>query len=342
MVDTRFHSFSGATPLAALLAAVGLTVETLEGDGPMIGGAEELGPAGAEHISLAAQAEYRAALQATGAAAVVVSRDLGPDVPAGTIAIISDNPHRAFADVLERLYPYNTRSTVMALLGPHDSLPFTESDVRLGPGVVLGPGVEVGRGSVIGPNTVIGAGVTIGRNATIGSNVSIECAHLGNNVVIHAGARIGSEGFGWLDHGRSNRKIPQLGRVILQDRVEVGANTTIDRGALGDTVIGEGTKIDNLVQIGHNCRIGRNCLIAGMAGLAGSTVLEDSVMVGAGAGCSGHLTVGRGSVLAARATVTKDVPPGSQVAGFPAQDAKAWLRELATIRRMTRRGESGR
>ena len=127
---------------------------------------------------------------------------------------------------------------------------------------------------------------------------------------MHAGARIGTEGFGWLDHGRSNRKIPQLGRVIVQDRVEIGANSTIDRGALGDTVIGEGTKIDNLVQIGHNCRIGRNCLIAGMAGLAGSTILEDSVMIGGGAITTGHLTIGAGSIVLARAVVTKDVKRG--------------------------------
>src|SRR5690606_10052548 len=155
--------------------------------------------------------------------------------------VIAKDPHMAFVGLLEQLYPQSTRGTVMALLGPYDTLPYTENDVRIGPGVVLGPGVEIGRGSVIGPNTVIGAAVTIGRNATIGSNCSSECAHLGNGVVLHPGARTGTEGFGCLDHGRSNRNSPQLGRVIVQDRVEVGANTTIDRGALGDTVIGEGT-----------------------------------------------------------------------------------------------------
>ena len=337
MVDTRFHSFAGPAPLAALLSALGLTVEALDGDGPTISGAEELVLAGPEHISLAAQVEYLDALRATGAGAVIVSQDLLPEVPSGTIAIVARNPHLAFVDLLERLYPQDTRGTVLGLLGPHDSLPFAENDVRLGPGVVLGPGVEIGRGTVIGPNTVIGAGVTIGRNCTISSNVSIECAHLGNNVVLHAGARIGSEGFGWLEHGIKNRKIPQLGRVIIQDRVEIGANSTVDRGALGDTVIGEGTKIDNLVQIGHNCRIGRNCLLAGMSGLAGTTTLEDSVMVGAAAITTGHLTIGFGSVLAARSVATKDFPPRSQLAGFPAVDAKEWRREVASLRRLSKR-----
>jgi len=305
MVDTRFHSFAGPASLGSLLAALGLTADGLDGDGPTIAGAEELILAGPEHVSLAAQIEYLEALRRTGAG--------------------------------ERLYPQDTRGTVLGLLGPHDSLPVTENDVRLGPGVVLGPGVEIGRGTVIGPNTVIGAGVTIGRNCTISSNVSIECAYLGNNVVLHAGVRIGSEGFGWLEHGIKNRKIPQLGRVIIQDRVEIGANSTVDRGALGDTVIGEGTKIDNLVQIGHNCRIGRNCLLAGMSGLAGTTTLEDSVMVGAAAITTGHLTIGFGSVLAARSVATKNFPPRSQLAGFPAVDAKEWRREVASLRRLSKR-----
>ena len=342
MVDTRFHSFSGPASLSSLLIAIGLGVDAIHGDGPFIEGAEELLLAGPGEIALAAQADYLAALRETHAAAVIVSREFAGDVPQGTVAVVADNPHLVFADLLDRLYPEDTRSSVVGLWGPHANLPLTENDVRIGPGVVLGPGVEIGRGTVIGPNTVIGAGVTIGRNCTIGSNCSIECAHLGNGVVLHAGARIGSEGFGWLDHGRSNRKIPQLGRVILQDRVEVGANSAVDRGALGDTVVGEGTKIDNLVQIGHNCRIGRNCLIAGMAGIAGSTVLEDSVMVGARASITGHLTIGRGSVLAANAGVTKSFPVGSRIAGFPAQDVRAWRREVATLRRLSKRTEIGR
>ena len=340
MVDTRFHQFAGSRTLSSLLAAIELAAE-IEGDGPLIEGVEELHLAGPAHLALAAHPEYRAALRATGAGVVIVSSDLADDVPQGVVRVVARDPHMAFVGLLEQLYPQNTRGTVTALLGPRD-VPITETDVRLGPGVVLGPGVEIGRGTVIGPNTVIGAGVTIGRNATIGSNCSVECAHLGNGVVLHAGARIGSEGFGWLDHGRSNRKIPQLGRVIVQDRVEIGANSTVDRGALGDTVIGEGTKIDNLVQIGHNCRIGRNCLLAGMAGLAGSTVLEDSVMIGAAAITTGHLTIGAGSIVLARAVVTKDVKRGGRVGGFPAQDVKDWRRETATLRLMSKGNKSGR
>ncbi len=341
MVDTRFHQFAGSRPLGALLAALEL-VGAFEGDGPLIEGAEELHLAGPGHVALAAHKDYRPALRATAASVVVVSRELQPDVPSGTVPVVADDPHMAFVGLLEQLYPQSTRGTVTALLGPYESLPLTESDVRVGPGVVLGPGVEIGRGTVIGPNTVIGAGVSIGRNVTIGSNCSVECAYLGNNVVLHAGARIGSEGFGWLDLGRTNRKIPQLGRVIVQDRVEIGANATVDRGALGDTVIGDGTKIDNLVQIGHNCRIGRNCLLAGMSGLAGSTILEDSVMIGAAAITTGHLTIGAGAIVLARAVVTKDVKRGGRVGGYPAQDVHVWRRETARLRTLSRGNKSGR
>jgi len=341
MVDTRFHSFAGPIALGRLLSAVDFEQASAAAD-TLIEGADELHLAGPGHVALASHESYRGALRLTRATAVVVTEALAGDVPPGTLALHAKDPRALFVRILEQLYPANTRNKVADLLRVDDVAPVIEYDVQLATGVVLGPGVEIGRGSVIGPNSVIGAGVTIGRNVVIGSNCSIECSYLGNDVVIHSGARIGTEGFGWLGIGRTNRKIPQLGRVIVQDRVEIGANTTIDRGALGDTVVGEGTKIDNLVQIGHNCRIGRNCLIAGTAGLAGSTIVEDGVMFGGGAASSGHLTIGAGSVLAGRAVVTKDLPAGSQVAGYPAQDMRAWRREIVTLRRLSRRTESGR
>ncbi len=338
MVDTRFHLSTGPVPLSALLSAIG--VPDLAADRRtatlLIAGADELETAMPDQLALAADGKYGDALRATAAGAVVVTSALRDAVPATAIAIIVDRPHETFVQLLERLYPGDTRGVIAAIHGPHAAAPIVEADVQLGANVVLGPGTEIGRGTVIGPNTVIGVGVAIGRNCTIASNCTVECAYLGNNVVLHAGVRIGSEGFGWLDHGRSNRKIPQLGRVIVQDRVEIGANSTIDRGALGDTVIGEGTKIDNLVQIGHNVRIGRNCLIAALSGISGSTIIEDGVLMGGGAATKGHLTIGRGSIVSAWGGVTKSIPPGSVVAGFPAQDIKAWRREIANLRRLNR------
>lgn len=339
MVDTRFHKSSEALGLTALLAGLPRQVSL---DDPRaidfaVIGVDELVHAGPGHIALAAHKNYLEDLKATSAGLVVVPPALREAVPPGSIALVDEHPHELFADILDALYPASTRGSVGGVLA--GAAPLLEDGVVLGPNVVLGDGVEIGRGTVIGANTVIGSGVAIGRNCTIGANVTIDCAFLGSDVVIHPGARIGTEGFGWLDHARSNRKIPQLGRVIVQDGVEIGANSTIDRGALGDTVIGEGSKIDNLVQIGHNCRIGRYCLIAAQSGLSGSTILEDGVLMAGGTGTGGHLTIGAGSVVYGRAGVSKSWPAGSKLFGAPARDIKEYWRETAMLRRLMNKGE---
>jgi len=342
MVDTRFHRFAGPMALSALLAQVGRgdLATGLDGTDLVVTGVAELELARGGDLALAAHPNYVEELRRTQAGAVIVLPALGEAVPEGVRAVAVDRPHNVFADMLDVLYPASTRSIIAA--GRDDlGAPVFERDVTVGSNVVIGAGVEIGRGTIIGANTVIGAGVTIGRNCVIAANCTIDCAHLGNEVILHSGVRIGTEGFGWLDFGQSNRKIPQLGRVILQDRVEVGANSTIDRGALGDTVVGDGTKIDNLVQIGHNCRIGRNCLIAAMSGLSGSTIVEDGVLMGGGVGTSGHLTIGAGSVVHGRAAVTKNWPAGSKLAGAPAQDIRDFWREIAAMRKLAKGDKRG-
>ena len=342
MVDTRFHRFAGPNTIGAILTALGRAdmVPALGNADLSIAGASELEFAGANDLALAAHANYVEELRSTAAGAVVVLPSLRDVVPEHSLAIVADKPHQLFAEILDHLYPSNTRAVIAS--GANDlGAPVFERDVSIGSNVVVGPGVEIGRGTVIGANTVIGAGVTIGRNCVIAANCTIDCAHIGNEVVIHSGVRVGTEGFGWLDFGQSNRKVPQLGRVLIQDRVEIGANSTIDRGALGDTMIGEGTKIDNLVQIGHNCKIGRSCLIAAMSGLSGSTILGDGVLMGGGVGTSGHLTIGAGSVVHGRAAVTKDWPAGSKLAGAPAQDIRDFWREIAVMRKLSKGDKRG-
>jgi UDP-3-O-[3-hydroxymyristoyl] glucosamine N-acyltransferase len=268
----------------------------------------------------------------TCAGVVIAAPEIAAQVPESSIAIVAHNAQVLFAACCAALYPNALQPWVTGAGTP----PRLERDVRVGANVSIGPDTEIGAGTVIGANAVIGAGVTIGRNCVIGANCTIEFSHLGNEVVILPGARIGVSGFGYLPHEGNIRPVLQMGRTILQDRVEIGANTVVDRGALGDTVIGEGTKIGNLVVIAHNCRLGRNCMIVGFSGFAGSVVLEDNVTIAGGGGLAGHITLGAGTTVLASSWVAKSFPPNSTLIGAPAQDAKTAWAEWAVLRRMAR------
>ncbi|MBL8584570.1 MAG: UDP-3-O-(3-hydroxymyristoyl)glucosamine N-acyltransferase, partial [Rhizobiaceae bacterium] len=200
----------------------------------------------------------------------------------------------------------------------------------------IGAGAAIGRGSVIAPNAVIGRNCQIGRDSYIGPNSTVMTALIGNGVLIHSGVSIGQDGFGYVGGPAGPEKIPQIGRVIIQDHVEIGANTTVDRGAMSDTVIGEGTKIDNLVQIAHNVRVGRGCIIAGHSGLSGSVTLGDFVMLGGRVGVSDHVAIGSRAQVAASAGIMNDVPDGERWAGSPAQPMRAFFREVSALRALVK------
>ncbi len=338
MVDTGFFESAGPVSIKKLLDRIGVTSSDLSvvDCSMLVTNARPLETACSSDISLAAKKSYEQSLSTTRAGAVFVSGSLAGKVPEHSLALVSDDPHLDFVRALNFLFPSRGHRLCSFPLIPGGQDPDLEGDVTVSAGAVIGSGAQVGRGTLIGPNSVIGPGVTIGRNCTIGANVTIECSFLGDDVSVANGARIGAEGFGWLDHGRKNIKIPQLGRTIIQSGVEIGANTTIDRGALGDTVIGENSKIGAMVEVGHGSQIGRNCLLAPMVGLAGGTVLKDGVLMGANAGTAGHLTMGEGSVAHPRASITKDWPAGSRIAGAPAQDIKDLWREYAAVRRLAK------
>jgi UDP-3-O-[3-hydroxymyristoyl] glucosamine N-acyltransferase len=210
--------------------------------------------------------------------------------------------------------------------------------VVLGLGVVIGANAEIGDNVRIGPNTVIGPGVAIGRNCEIGANVTITHSYIGDDVLILPGAQIGQPGFGFASDKRGHKKIPQLGRVIIQDRVEIGSCTTVDRGALGDTAIGEGTKIDNLVQIGHNNHLGRHDMIVGQVGISGSCELGDFVVLGGQVGFADHVRVGDGARFAARSGVAPGEYAGGQDwGGAPAVPAREWMRQLGAVALLAKR-----
>ncbi len=231
-------------------------------------------------------------------------------IPPGTTAIPCDSVQHAFAAAARMFYPDSSLVAWSQQTAVDPSATIGER-VVLGPGVVIGPGAEIGDGTRIGPNTVIGRGVAVGRNSEIGSNCTISNAYIGDEVLILPGAQIGQPGFGFASGPAGHVKIPQIGRVILQDRVEIGACTTIDRGALGDTVIGEGTKLDNLIQIGHNTHIGRHNILVAQSGIAGSCEFGDFVIIGPQVGIADHVKIGSGARVAARAASQ----PGIEYAG---------------------------
>ena len=206
----------------------------------------------------------------------------------------------------------------------------------IGPGAIIGPKVEIGARCLIGPNVVIGKGVVLGSDCRIASGASVTHTIMGNRVAIYPGARIGQDGFGYAFGPNGHVKVPQLGRVIIEDDVEIGANTTIDRGSGPDTVIGKGTIIDNLVQIAHNVQIGPGCILVSQSGIAGSSKLEAGVIIAAQGGIAGHLTIGKGSRVSAQTGVMRDVPAGQDVCGSPAVPVRQFFRQVAWLEKMVR------
>ena len=284
---------------------------------------------------------YAAAAGATHAGACFTTAALAKHLPAHVSVLVTPAPYRAFVMVVRELFPHALRPSSLAEAGAvagvhvHPTARL-ENDVTIEPGAVIGPRAEIGGGSVIGATAVIGSEVRIGRNCSIGAGSVITDALIGDRVIIHPGCKIGQDGFGFVMGGKGHLKVPQIGRVIIQDDVEIGAGTTIDRGAIRDTVIGEGTKIDNLVQVGHNVSIGRHCIMAAQSGISGSSTLEDFVVLGGGVGVSDHVTIGEGAQLAGASNVHADVPSGARWAGTPAKPVKLWFREMAMLARMAR------
>ncbi len=310
-----FFENSGPFSISEIAKLVNAEIVGEAADKISIQDVKPLDLAGSGHIGFFENKKYLSQFEATKASACIVSNSLkNPKSTADCLLIVND-AYRAYAVILDKFYPDASKPVLYgAATGEPESF--------------IHPTAMIEAGAVIGRRTYIG------RNCHVGANTSVCCSIIGDNVIVHQGASIGQDGFGFAMGAQGHLKVPQIGRVIIQDHVEIGANTTIDRGALKDTIIGEGTKIDNLVQIGHNVVVGRNCIIVSQVGISGSTELGDFVVFGGQGGCVGHIKIGDGVKIAANGKITNNVEPGSVIGGAPAVPIMQWKRELVAIKRL--------
>ena len=343
MAQPTFFEQPPVSTLAEIAALTNAHLADASRGGQPVRGLASLDEAGPMHLAFFDNLKYADQLASTKAGACMVSERFEAKVPPHVAVLRAAQPFRAFVKVARELYAGALRPqswfgcagiAPSAIIDPTAHL---EDGVIVDPLAVIGPNVEIGAGTVIGAGAVIAADVRIGRDCNVGARTAIQCALIGNNVLIHPGCSIGQDGYGFVFFGPDGHlKVPQTGRVLIQNDVEIGAGTTIDRGSLRDTVIGEGTKIDNQVQIGHNVTIGRHCLLAAQIGLAGSLTIGDNVALGAKVGINNHLHIGDGAQVTAMSGVKDDIPAGGRWGGFFAKPTRQWFKEIVAVERLVR------
>ncbi|TWB17299.1 UDP-3-O-[3-hydroxymyristoyl] glucosamine N-acyltransferase [Nitrospirillum amazonense] len=341
MADPRFFNRAGPYTLAELARRSGAEVAPGSDPDLVLSDVAALDAAEPGQLSFLDNKKYVAAFSATRAGAVVVHPALASKAPAGVALLLSRNPYKAYALCAQAFYPATAPSGKISPGAYVDPSAEVGEGTDIAAGAVVEAGAVIGARCRIGPNATIGVNVRLGDDTVIGANASLTHCILGARVTIYPGARIGQDGFGFAMDLGGHVRVPQMGRVLIEDDVEIGANATVDRGAGPDTVIGRGCMIDNLVQIGHNVHLGAGCVIVAQAGISGSTKLDHHVVLAAQAGVTGHLKIGAGAQIAAQSGVMRDVGPGEKVGGSPAVPMRQWLRQVAALGRLVRGRNEG-
>jgi UDP-3-O-[3-hydroxymyristoyl] glucosamine N-acyltransferase len=346
MEHPGFFDRAGPFPLRLIAETIGAKMNGALHGATMITDVRSLRDAGLDDLAFFENRKYGAQLAVTKARACILGLADAGRVPLGTAALTTTAPYEAFARALSLFYADALRSKAAGSPAEPGGR-FVHLSAQIAEGVTIEPGAVVGREAVIGAGTIVAAGATVGfrvvlgADCYVGAGASVTHARIGKGVIIHAGARIGQDGFGFAMSGKGHLKVPQIGCVIIGDNVEIGANTTVDRGSLSDTIIGEGTKIDNQCQIAHNVVIGRHCILVAQTGIAGSSELGDFVVMGARSGVLGHVKIGSGAQIAGMAHVKNDVEAGARMGGTPARPFQEWAREVAAVRKLGRANGSG-
>ncbi|MEJ0071679.1 MAG: UDP-3-O-(3-hydroxymyristoyl)glucosamine N-acyltransferase [Pseudomonadota bacterium] len=340
MADPRFFERRGPFSLEFLANAVGGDLDAGTDRGMMLADVAPLDRAGRDDISFFEDKRRAASFADTGAGACLVGRGDPPSAPPALSLVRVDKPYRAFIKLANLFYPEPAVAPGIDPRAMVDASASLGAGCRIEAGAVIGPRAEIGARCLVGALTVIGPGCVLGPDCRIDAGVTISHAVIGARVRLAPGVRIGQPGFGFVPNGAGFERVPQLGRVIIHDDADIGANTTVDRGVSGDTVIGTGCIIDNLVQIAHNVTLGQGCIIVAQAGIAGSTTLEDHVVIGGQAALRDHLKIGKGARVAAKGGVMRDIEPGVEVGGAPAVPIRQFHRQTVALARLaTRKGD---
>jgi UDP-3-O-[3-hydroxymyristoyl] glucosamine N-acyltransferase len=340
MADSRFFNRGAAKSLKDLAKVSGAEVSAGSDPDYMIEDIAPLDQAGEKTLSFFDNVKYKDQFRSSRAGACIVAPQWTEIAPKGMNLLVSPSPYKSYGLAAQYMYPEEVLSAGISDKAFVDSAAIIGPGCTIEEGVVIRAGVVIGKGCRIEAHDVIDRNVTIGVFCRIGSHVTVSHALIGDHVRLYPGVRVGQDGFGFAPDSGGHVKIPQLGRVIIEDHVEIGANTTIDRGSGPDTVIGEGTWIDNLVQIGHNVKIGKGCIIVAQTGISGSTVIEDYVALGGQAGVAGHLRIGKGARIAAQSGLMRDVPPGEEHMGSPAVPIRDYMRQVAALNRLIKKDKT--